>query len=1421
MKSYTDVVKGLNLNKNPKGVPNGSLIFAKNIKLDDDANNITNEEGLKSIVNLQEADGNIVGFITTDKEIIIFTDANKIIRYKEESNEIIHTNINWIYNGGKIHGTYNYNINNDLIIAIGEYDANINVPLKVINLDNDISLSNKLQPIAPNVPIANLNLISNIPGNNIPNGIYYFFIRYEIAKDTYTAWFPMGVPQYAINSRNKTIIDHYYDLKDYSSKHRTTTYAKYNDVDKDYSYNFKFRIDIAGENYYSKYQIGFILQHDESTICRIWKTFNISVTEFVFNYTGSIEGNINEMITNPFNCYNVKCLTNYDNRLYIANFTETNYNEDYIDFAKDIVTKSIRKKLIGENKTVSTTSYKYKYKLTYKGKDYTIILPNERTLVKITANDDLCNIFSQMTENAITPEQVKTLYTKRSDNINDKPFNLNDYYLNFEKTSNVCLSNADGSDAYGRSGYSDVLLNAIVFYKAAGHGTEILADIQLYNITIKFESKIEYDTVNTIISNNNRTLMPNQVYSFYIHYVRPDGTYTNGIKIDNQAKVTDNEGNDVLDKNNESLPIDTLLKDVATLNIGKSGSIIVGTKSVESNNEESSSKVNSASTYTYISCNNLKTFDELANIPVYEIMPNCIFYDIANFGYYTNYNNDKLFKARCGAQYSVLKTIDGTIPSQVQYRQGVGFTNIRVPKDFIGFFFTYEQVENTNSYQAIVESFNNSKTKVRASDVETGKVNYNGKIFIPQAVLHSDGTPHVSTTPPFLIENSNIVVSNYQASNENLDELDTVGLNGGIVLSLQKSKTLRDSVPNNTIGNVISLNRNIYTNKNKVLIPFGPIAYVGEHKETDTFSYADNVDFFASSALTNFQDTFPNNKVAGMEFNYPGFYCQDRHLIYNKKTYIGDDGKVYDINSDDTIKSDITDSSEDYAKILSYNKFSTINLNALSIRKEPEILVGVLGKSTDSVHTKIVSKIVKPLNATDLIEYKNTFIETNPKLYTNIDLNYKANENKHYIIRRSNIIKDENYYNSWKYFASDNYKIIDKQYGKINNIFGIENNFYIHTDNTILCINKDNTIKANNTDIQISTRDLFEGEPIEILVGNHGFGGMQTEDSWCLNQIGYFYLDKDSKRIYIFNDNHLTDLTTDIVYLINNISMDNAWFETDFKNNRVLACIQYHTKEIDKDYITISYDMRIKRWLSLHDYYFTKCLNTKNNCYFWADETNDNIKNIIYNVDKTILGDYKLLHNNTNLFPHYNIDNKECAIFDIIFNDNYLDTKSINSINYLINKVYNYNSNDGRMAEPFMQNESFEDKTHYAGDLIRLYTDNADTGNLDISVNTEINQFDEYKKPHYEKGYWEFNYFRNAITKAATETQLLKRLGVENKNQLTLEQQSKFEENLKKYIPSDNRTLIYGRYFVIRFIIDNNDNIPIRFETLSINYNSY
>ena len=92
-----------------------------------------------------------------------------------------------------------------------------------------------------------------------------------------------------------------------------------------------------------------------------------------------------------------------------------------------------------------------------------------------------------------------------------------------------------------------------------------------------------------------------------------------------------------------------------------------------------------------------------------------------------------------------------------------------------------------------------------------------------------------------------------------------------------------------------------------------------------------------------------------------------------------------------------------------------------------------------------------------------------------------------------------------------------------------------------------------------------------------------------------------------------------------------------------------------------------------------------------------------------------------------------------------------------------------RMAEPSMENNTFGDKNHYAGDLLRIYTDSNDTGNIDISINNEVNQYNDYKKPHYNNGYWQFNYFRNAIIIAATEKQLLRRLGVKDKSQLSPE----------------------------------------------------
>ena len=1416
MRNDTDIIKGLNLNKDPKGVPNGSLIFAKNIKLDDDGVNLTNEEGfieaLGTDINGEKLKGRIVGTITCNKEIVLFTydKVNKqsyIYRAKEVDNkdklELIPVQTAWKWSGGVIHGTYTYDVNNELIVCIAEYNENSNqkIPLKTINLSVN-SFTEDLYSVCPNTPIVKFNLVSKVSGRNIPNGIYYFFIRYEIEENYYTNWFPIGIPQYAINRKDNTLISHTYEVKD-SNRHSTSIYGKYNDDDKDCPYNFRFTIEFNKVYNYKSYQIGYILQHEEATIAREWRKFNFSTNDFVFDATNPVETSVDKLTETSFNIFNVKTLTNYENRVYIANYIETNYNENLQAYADKVKAKLIKKNLLIEDKISETINTLYKYKLEYNNNIYNIVLPNSNTNIDFTKNTAICEIIASMLGNNATTYDIINGYNRLDFRGSSTYFDVNIFNI-----TNKSL-HIDISASYLKFVYPDT--NTETQSSSEGSIHFLTPNIKEIGYLSNKNVKVTFVGTETSIGKNvnidvtNRTFMPNNVYNFFIHYVREDGTYTNGYKLTNHISPDDTD-NTILDSNGNHLPLNTRLKDIASLYAGQYS----GSRSVDIQFEK-----------TNINMSGLLDIPELADKYAYEILGTGKLTYIGDFAYYENYNGDKLFKTEFAHELSVIDDPAVHFTPQV-YRQGVGFTNIEVPKGFIGFFFSYEKPENVTTYQAIVDKNDiNSKVLFRASEVETGKVNYNGSLFIPEFII-KDGTPNYIDEVPGYIKNSNVMVSNKPTTNNSDDEVNTLGLNGGIYLDLQKNKSEKLTPAKNIVGSILIFNRNIYCKKDKELVPFGPVAYV---KNNNTlYSYADSKDIVADKNV--FDKIFANNLVADCEFNYPSYYCEDKYLTYDRRVYINDNGGLYDINNN-LIPATYTTSNDDYASIVKYSKFSNINLEALSIKKKPETLVGVFGSSTSSAetHDKAINTIVKPINATDLIEYKDTYIEKIHKHYSNYRNDIVYLEHKNSSIRRSNIIGDESTENSWRHFSADNYKVINRKRGDITNLFGVGNNLYIHTENTILCINKDNTLKAQNTEVQLATRDLFEGEPVEVLIGNHGFGGLQTQDSWCFNHLGYFFVDKDSKRIYLFNDNQLTDLSTDIIALLNNITIDNAWLETDFVNDRVLVCIQFHTGKVDKDYITLSYSLKSKKWLSLHDYYFSRCLNTKNKCYFWGNDYA--VANQLFTLSKTAnIGDYNSLLNNCFLFPESHIVNEEktvqSAIFDVIFNNDYLTSKSIDSINYIVNKVFDYADElITRMAEPSMENNTFGDKNHYAGDLLRIYTDSNDTGNIDISINNEVNQYNDYKKPHYNNGYWQFNYFRNAIIIAATEKQLLRRFGVKDKSELSAEQQAKFDESLKKYVPSDDRNLIYGRYFVVRFIFNNIDNIPFRFENLSINYNVY
>lgn len=260
--------------------------------------------------------------------------------------------------------------------------------------------------------------------------------------------------------------------------------------------------------------------------------------------------------------------------------------------------------------------------------------------------------------------------------------------------------------------------------------------------------------------------------------------------------------------------------------------------------------------------------------------------------------------------------------------------------------------------------------------------------------------------------------------------------------------------------------------------------------------------------------------------------------------------------------------------------------------------------------------------------------------------------------------------------------------------------------------------------------------------------------------------------------------------------------------------------------------MTSKRYISTHDYYFTESINTKNNAYFF-DKV---VKNNIYKYSRTNIGDYQYLANNTFGFP----DNHEVvtvqdkngktkpvaiqsSVFDIIFNSEFGIPRMLESVRYVLNKNIKYEDVSlSRMAETFTNDGTYDETNRYSGDILRIYTDQTDSGNLDISQPDVINVLNNYKVPHFERGVWQLNYFRNYLDAIDVDKELMAKYNIKSLDDLTEQQRKRYDEIKANYSLSDHKSLIYGKYIVLRFIFRNiDDRLPFVINDVDINIKPY
>lgn len=190
-----------------------------------------------------------------------------------------------------------------------------------------------------------------------------------------------------------------------------------------------------------------------------------------------------------------------------------------------------------------------------------------------------------------------------------------------------------------------------------------------------------------------------------------------------------------------------------------------------------------------------------------------------------------------------------------------------------------------------------------------------------------------------------------------------------------------------------------------------------------------------------------------------------------------------------------------------------------------------------------------------------------------------------------------------------------------------------------------------------------------------------------------------------------------------------------------------------------------------------------------------------------------------------------CSYLDVIYNNDYNNSKSLESINYILNYFDNRYSLNAKNIYNVAEDGL---RRRYAGYYLDVYTDETQAINLKLSDGSNdtdennrntFNHYDDYKFTKFDKGSWNFNYFRNGFNRGNTElseTELVRACNYIYYNPNTKQNEVHVitEEDLKKspLYKSDNRSLIYGKYIVTRFIFNNDDAVH-RFKLENITFN--
>lgn len=695
---------------------------------------------------------------------------------------------------------------------------------------------------------------------------------------------------------------------------------------------------------------------------------------------------------------------------------------------------------------------------------------------------------------------------------------------------------------------------------------------------------------------------------------------------------------------------------------------------------------------------------------------------------------------------------------------GIVFEHIPMIEGFVGYFISYAEPEYVEIGSGFITRSDRYLYQVKGQDVGDSDCRFNYPEFsivggktdakkineVCYFEYTDDGNLNTRLHSPTPVDaGKNIISTNIVPPNS----YDNIGREGTLKITLDSGFNAHKGT---TLCDIYNDNYSeLYLDADKNLISLGYIEYVKEYNPDTNYTYGKSrVTVNGTEVSVNYAWNYYWNVSTIFTFHPNGIIFSDV------------DWNPYDATTGDKFYgSGETVSNKPLIYSYTFVHESHYFLMGKKLNISPRTVY--YNYTNDGNNKQGSNLIIDPSRVNDLYNLTSNYYSFYRRVIVNYNKTNELYKREQYskTVYRTNVIGDESVVNAWKHISPESYKIINENKGDITNIVAAGTYLLVHTEKSLFAFDINNELKTNEQTVQMLMPDVFEVDYKEVFTTKFGICGFQDFISYINGDFGYIFYDSNAHKFYKFDAGSVDEINNNITKFIESYNADRIYIGYDSANARLLFNFMKKISNDDWKSCIISYSLYNNDWLSTHSYTSNyKFVSLKDN--FYIIDYNNNYYHI-KQFSNTVYNEYE--DNALNEFINNEIINdKLCSYIDVYFNPtNINNIKILNFITYVLNK----------------------EKDDYF-DVLGCYIYTNCCYSDYCNLIEERNNVAEYKKPVYEFGRWNYNWFYNKL-KSYKEQEIFGRIT------------GKYNTELEFNKTAVDAKLMVGKYAIVRFVFRN------------------